>query len=173
MTSLLRTVLALVLLFTSSSALASETWAEGRKVLHSCIYASSYEAEVTLSYRNYTLPWGTSVSLIYGWGGTVLNGGPFDWENTQTLAVSASAPYTWSATVRGTTSTRSSPKYYEHIDFVWKVVLPNGTEFYEKGNGSTWGYYAADVNNMPAPCVSDSNFIGTPQPLTITSIVKW
>jgi hypothetical protein len=172
MTVLLRSLLAAVL-FVSSTALASETWAEGRKVLHSCVYASSYEVEVSLSYRNYTLPWGTSVFLIYGWGGNVTNGSPFDWENTQTLTVSASAPYTWSTTVRATTATRSSPKYYEHLDFVWKVVLPNGTEFYEKGNASTWGYYAADVSQMPAPCVSDSNFIGTPQALTVTSVVKW
>lgn len=172
MTSLLRNVLALVLLSVSSSALAAETWAEGRKVLHSCVYASSYETEVTASYRNYDLPWGTSVFLVHGWGGSN-NGTPFDWDNTQTVQASASAAYTWSATVRATTSTRSSPKYSEHLDFVWKVVLPNGSEFYEKGNPSTWGYYAANFASLPGPCVSDSNFIGTPQPLTVTSVVKW
>jgi len=172
MASLLRNVLAVLLVFASSSALAAETWAEGRKVLHSCVYASSYEAEVSLHYRNYTLPWGTSVYLVQGWGGYD-NGTPIDWENTQTHAVSASAPWTWSITLRAGVSWRSSPKWYEHIDFVWKVVLPDGSEFYEKGNGSTWGYYAGDISQLPAPCVSDSNFIGDPQPLPVSSIEKW
>lgn len=172
MTSLLRAVLALCLLSASSAALAAETWAQGRVVLHSCVYASSYEAEVGLSYRNYTLPWGTSVSLVYGWSGSD-NGIPFDWDNTQTVVVSASAPYTWSATVRSQLSSRSSPKYYTDINFVWKVVLPNGYEFYEKGNGSTWGYYSASLSEVPRPCTSDSSFIGDPWPLPVISVEKW
>ncbi|WP_164016469.1 hypothetical protein [Pyxidicoccus trucidator] len=175
MTTLLRNALALVLLFVSSSALASETFVQGRMALRACEYASSYEAEVGLSYRNYTLPWGTSVYLVYGWGGSAKDGSnPFDWANTQTLAVSASAPYTWSTTVRETTSTRSGSTLLTHIDFVWKVVLPNGYEFYEKGNGSTWGYYTANLSQIQeSPCASSPNFPSTPTSLTVTSVEKW
>ncbi|WP_164000333.1 hypothetical protein [Pyxidicoccus caerfyrddinensis] len=173
MTVFSRNGLALLLFFVSSSAMASEQWVQGRVVLHSCVYASSYEAELNLSYRNYTLPWGTSVYLIHGWGG-LDNFVPFDWDNTQTLAVSASAPWTWSITVRSNISNRSSPKWYEHFDYVWKVVLPNGTEFYEKGNGSTWGYYAANLSDVTQrPCTSDGNFVGPTYPLTVTSVEKW
>ncbi|WAM28694.1 hypothetical protein [Myxococcus sp. NMCA1] len=157
----------------SSTALASETWVQGRAVLHACVYASAYEAHLELNYRNYSLPWGTSVYLIHGWGG--LNSFvPFDWENTQTIEVSASAPYTWSTTVTSIISNRTSPKWYEHFDFVWKVVLPNGHEFYEKGNGSTWGYYAASLLDITErPCTSDGNFVGPYYPLSVTSIEKW
>jgi len=133
---------------------------------------------VGVSYRNYTLPWGTSVALVYGWGGTSWgHGNPstrFDWANTQTVAVSASAPYTWSATVTSIISTRSGSWLYDELDFVWKVTLPNGFTFYEKGNGSTWGYYAAGLSAVQErPCVNDSNFIGTPTPLVVTSVEKW
>ena len=172
MASLLRNVLAVLLVFASSSALAAETWAEGRKVLHSCVYASSYEAEVSLFYRNDTLPWGTSVVLLYGWGGSD-NGTPFDWAGRMTTPALAVAGYTWGATVRATTSTRSSPRYYEHIDFVWMVIRPDGSFFYDKGNNSTWGFYSGNISQLPAPCVSDSNFIGTPTPLPVVDVVRW
>lgn len=165
-------LLALALFLTSSTSFAIEQWADGRAVLHSCLYASSYEAEVRMSYRNLTLPWGTSVSLIHGWGG-FNNGVAFDWDDTQTLDVPASAPWTWAVTLRKTISTRSSPKWYEHFNYVWKVVLPDGTVLYEKGNDSAWGYYSADLRDIAQrPCTSDNNFIGPPFALTITSVVK-
>ncbi|AKQ67896.1 hypothetical protein A176_004808 [Myxococcus hansupus] len=173
MTFFSRKVLSLLVFLMASSATAAETWVQGRKVLHACVYAHSYEAEVNLSYRNHDLPWGTSVFLIYGWGGQN-NFVPYDWENEQTLEVFASAPWTWSTTVHGITSTRTTPKWAEHLDFVWKVVLPNGHVFYEKGNHSTWGYYAANLNTVgEIPCTSDGNFVGPTYPLTVTSVEKW
>ncbi|MCP3098818.1 hypothetical protein LZ198_08010 [Myxococcus sp. K15C18031901] len=173
MNRIARNILAVGLLLVSSSALASEQWADGRAVLHSCVYASSYEAEVRMSYRNFTLPWGTSVYLIHGWGG-MSNGVAIDWDNTQTVEAPASAPWTWTTTVRSTISTRSGTKWYTHFDYVWKVVLPDGNVFYEKGNGSTFGYYSANLQDITErPCTSDSSFIGAPFALTITSIEKW
>lgn len=173
MTSALRKVLALALFFASTSAVAIEQWADGRAVLHACVYAHSYEAEIRMSYRNYTLPWGTSVYLIHGWGG-LDNGVAITWDNTQTVAVPASSPWTWTVTVRSIISTRTTPKWYEHFDYVWKVVLPNGTEFYEKGNGSTYGYYSANLLDITSrPCTSDGSFIGAPFALGITSVEQW
>lgn len=172
MTRALRNVLTLALMMVSSSAFAAETWVQARAVLHSCGYYSSSEVEVGLSYRNYNLPWGTSVYLVYGWGGTS-GGTPISWENTTTVQAPATAGYTWGTTVTSTIAARSSSKFYESINFVWKVVLPDGSEFYEKGNDSTWGYYDANFSQLPRPCVSDSNFIGTPQALVVNSIVKW
>jgi len=180
MTSLLRNVLALAFLFVSSSALASEQWVQGRVVLRECLYAFDYFAEVNLSYRNYSLPWGTSVELIHGWGGSSWSqsGGPitqFDWANTQTLPVSASAPYTWSATVSSIISERNDPWWnYDQLQFVWKVNLPNGHTFYEKGNSSTWGYYTVSFSQIQdRPCTNGSTVIGTPTPLTVDDVEKW
>lgn len=177
MTSLLRNLLAVALLLVSSSALASDTFAQGRMILRQCDYAFDYMAEVGLSYQNYSLTWGTSVELIYGWGGTSW-GGPttttFDWANTQTIPAPATAPYTWGATVTTITSTRSGTWAYGSIQFVWKVTLPNGHVFYEKGNGSTWGFYNAPLSSMTgAPCSNNSTFIGPPSPLTVTSVERW
>ncbi|MFP2904589.1 hypothetical protein ACLESD_05940 [Pyxidicoccus sp. 3LFB2] len=179
MTSLLRSVLAVALLLVSSSALASETWGHGRRILRQCDYAFDYMAEAALSYRNYTLPWGTSVQLVYGWGGAYWSqmdptNIPIEWANTQTVNAPASAPYTWSATVSSVVSERNEFWYYNQVQFVWKVTLPNGNVFYEKGNGSTWGYYSANVSGIQqSPCVNDSVFIGPSTPLPITSVEKW
>ncbi|MCP3136594.1 hypothetical protein [Pyxidicoccus xibeiensis] len=174
MTALSRSVLALAVLFLSTSAQASETTVYGRKVLRECVYAHAYEAEVQLNYLNYSLPWGTSVELIYGWGGQS-NSVPFDWANTQTVSAPASAPYTWSATVRAITGRRTEPHWnYQHVDFVWRVIMPNGYTFYEKGNGSTWGFYSASLETgVIPPCTSDGNFVGPLYPLTFTSIERW
>ena len=178
MIALLRNVFAVAFLLLSSSALASETWTQGRVILRQCDYAFDYVAEVGLSYRNYTLQWGTSVELVYGWGGISWGystpNTPFDWANTQTIPVPASAPYTWSTTVTSVISTRSGSYSYDQINFVWKVTLPNGYVFYEKGNGSTWGFYAASLSAVQnRPCVNDGQFIGTPTPLVVTSVERW
>ncbi|WP_426750386.1 hypothetical protein [Myxococcus sp. Y35] len=173
MTSISRKALTLLVFFMASSASAAEMWAEGRSVLHACDYGYAYEAQVNLSYRNYDLPWGTSVYLIYGWGG-LDSFVPFDWENEQTIEVFASAPWTWSTTVTSITSNRTSPKWYEHLDHVWKVVLPNGHVFYEKGNSSTWGYYSASLLSIAErPCTSNGDFVGPMYPLTVTTVEKW
>lgn len=172
MNRLLRNVFALVLMFVSATAFAAETTAQARAVLRSCGYYSSQEVEVGLSYKNTTLPWGTSVELLYGWGGyegsTV-----FDWRNSTSIAAPATAPYTWGVTVTSQIAARSSPTFFEHIDFVWKVSLPDGSVFYEKGNNSTYGYYKADFSQVQRPCTSTAGFIGTPTALTVTSVVKW
>jgi hypothetical protein len=44
MNALLRNVVAVALVSVPSAALASETWAEGRKVMRSCEYGSSYDS---------------------------------------------------------------------------------------------------------------------------------
>lgn len=174
MNRLLRNVFALALMLCSAAAFAGDTYVQARAVTHSCSYYSTQNVEVTLSYVNTGLPWGTSVNLMYGWGGASGAGStPFDWQNTTTVAAPATAPYTWGTTVTSIIAARSSSQYYANIDFVWQVTLPDGSVFYEKGNSSTYGYYLADFSQLPRPCVSDSSFIGTPQPLTVTTVEKW
>jgi len=181
MNASLRNVLALSLLSVSSSALASETWAEGRKVLRSCEYGSGYEVEVAVSYKNVDLLAGSTVFLVYGWDGAYLNTDgqnrpPFDWDWLQTVqATAGAAPFTWSATVRGTTSTRTGQQYYLNLNYVWKVVKPDGTVVWDKGNNPTaLGYHAAILQGMPAPCAYStySGFIGTPVPLAVMDVYK-
>ncbi|MFP2904639.1 hypothetical protein ACLESD_06190 [Pyxidicoccus sp. 3LFB2] len=179
MNRLLRNVFALVVMLVSVTAFAGETRARARGVTYSCMYYSAQEAEVELSYVNTGLPWGTSVTLIYGWGGSVSPGGgapPYlvDWENTTATDAPATAPYTWGTTVKGQTASRGSPsKSYNRLDFVWEVHLPDGSVFYEKGNNSTWGYYLADVSSVPKPCTSTGGFNTELQPVPVTSVEKW
>lgn len=178
MSRFLRSVLALAVLCVSATAFAGETSARARAVTYSCGYYSSQEAEVELSYRNYDLPWGTWVTLIYGWGGKVLAGGDappnyFAWENTSAKEAPATAPWTWGTTVRSQIAARSSPKYYEQVDFVWEVHLPDGSVFYEKGNTSALGSYKADFSGVPNACTSTGDFNTALQPVPVTSVVKW
>lgn len=52
-------------------------------------------------------------------------------------------------------------------------MLPNGSEFYEKGNTSAFGCYAADFSELARPCTSTRGYTYPPEPLTVTSIEKW
>ncbi len=178
MNRFLRNVLALVLMCVSATAFAGGTTARARAVTYSCGYYSSQEAEVELRYVNTNLPWGTSVTLIYGWGGyySAPNGTPpnlFDWENTASKDAPATAPYTWGATVKSQIAARSSPKFYERLDFVWEVHLPDGSVFYEKGNDSAWGYYVADFSDVPNSCTSTGDYNTDFSAVPVTSVVKW
>jgi hypothetical protein len=172
MSRLSRHALVLALLLTSTSALAGEQYVKARTVLNTCGYFSTSQAEITFSYKNLDLPWGTSVFLIYGWGNTS-GTTPFAWApQPVTVEAPATAPYHWGVTVTGVIRARSSTEY-KNINYVWKVVLPDGSEFYEKGNGSTYGYYSADFSQVAMPCTNTSGqFIGTPTPLPITTVVK-
>ena len=171
MTATSRRALVLALLLTSTTALAGEQWVHARAILNSCGYFSNAQVEVTLSYRNQDLPWGTSVFLIYGWGGGT-SSTAFDWApQPQTVEAPATAPYHWGTKVTTIFRARSSTEY-SSINYVWKVVLPDGNVFYEKGNGSTYGYYAANFSGIPVPCVNDGKFIGNPQPLPITTVIR-
>jgi hypothetical protein len=172
-------MLALVLVLSSATALAAEwTTAQARAVTHSCGYYSTQEVEVGLTYFNDNsaeVPWGTSVSLHYGWGGYTSNGStntPFTWDATNTVQANATAGYTWSATVTSTIAARSSNKFYDAINFVWKIVRPDGSVTYKKGNTSTYGYYNASFASLQRPC-TNGGFIGTPTALSVTSVVKW
>ena len=171
MAGFFRVVLALGLMLASSTALAGEQWAQARLTSFTCGYWSYTGAEVGLSYRNQDLPWGTSVYLRYGWAG--IDGyTPFDWADQREIEVSASAPYTWSTTVSRAILGRGGPRFHS-INFVWRVVLPNGHEFYEKGNDSTWGFYDANFSQVSSQCSSTNDFVGVPTPLAITTVVRW
>lgn len=170
MVGFFRVVLVLGLMLASTPSLAGEMWAQARLTSHSCGYWNHTDAEVGLSYRNYDLPWGTSVYLIYGWAGSYA--GTFDWQDQQEIEVFASAPYTWSTTVSRSILGRGGP-VFKSINFVWRVVLPNGHEFYEKGNNSTWGFYDANFSQVTSKCSEDGNPVGVPTPLAITTIERW
>ncbi|NMO13953.1 hypothetical protein HPC49_08845 [Pyxidicoccus fallax] len=173
MSRLSRHALVLALLLTSTSALAGDQWVKARTVLNTCGYFSTSQAEITLTYRNQDLPWGTSVFLIYGFGGSTSPTTTFDWApQPTTVEAPAVAGWHWEATVVSVIRARSSTQY-NNINYVWKVVLPDGNVFYEKGNSSTYGYYSADFSHVPMPCTNvTGQFIGTPTPLAITTVVK-
>ncbi len=175
----LRSLLALCLLLTGATSLAYEyTSVQARAVLNSCGYYSTQSVEVGLTYYNNDntqVPWGTNVYLVYGWEGYTSTGTGnvrFTWENTNTVQAPATAGYTWGVAVTGTIAARSSPKFYDTIDFVWKIVRPDGSVIYKKGNASTNGYYATSFANLPRPCTT-GGFIGTPTALTVTTVEKW
>ncbi|AGC41772.1 hypothetical protein MYSTI_00421 [Myxococcus stipitatus DSM 14675] len=168
MSRLSHPALMFALLLASTSALGGSQWVQARTVLNTCGYFSTSQAELTLTYRNDDLPWGTSVFLIYGWGGSGVDWAPAP----QTVEAPAVAPYHWGTTVTGVIRARTSTQYTS-LNYVWKVVLPDGHEFYEKGNGSTYGYYAADFSQVPMPCTTTAGtFVGTPTSLNITTVVK-
>lgn len=118
--------------------------AEQRVYVNSCGYYSSVLADHRLTYRNDTLPWGTSVDLVYGYGGKSSNQ-PFHWEFGGEMAVPAVSPFVWSVDLSHVVQARSSPIFIDSLKFVLRVELPNGDVFYEKGSNSELGYYRARI----------------------------
>ena len=134
----------------ASSGHAAEKWIqlEGR-TLETCQYFTTWSGKFAVTYSNHELPWGTKVELVYGFHGwTSSTGGEHkDWLSQRASVFPAIAPFTWKTEIDEAVATRSQ-NWFDQLQFVLKVSLPDGHEFYEKGNESTWGYYTADLLNQ-------------------------
>lgn len=73
----------------------------------------------------------------------------------------ASEPYVWQAAFRETLGYRSSPQNFVAMDFVVKVVLPNGHTFYVKGSETAQGYYKLPLALGTSQCVNNAEEISS------------
>lgn len=150
-----------VLLFNLPLARAAEAGSvslQARGYTSSCAYYSQTSADFEVRYRDETLPWGTKVSVVFGFGGiNQYERSRFDWMDRFEQPAEAMAPYTWSAVFSKVLHHRSSPQVLEGIQLVLKVSYPSGREDYVRGNGSLMGFYEA---NLPfvgqSPCLDSS-----------------
>lgn len=145
-------VVALMALFgqTPASADAPDFWVDGRFYVNSPSDLESTRAELGASFRD-VLPWGSRVELHYGFGtmdATTLDSMVMDWRFRGKVEGTAVAPYTWTAWVDRPLYDPSQAERVVYFQFIWKVLLPNGSHYYLRGTTSRLGFYESP---MPDP----------------------
>lgn len=138
---------ALAVTFLTFAAHAANITALGRSY-SSCSYFTVVQGDAEVTFVDQDLPWGSRVFLVSGVGGVesiFANGDyvsrPLEWRERTEIEMKATAPYTWSATRTVALAERGRNAHYDHLQFVVRVELPTGENFYDNGNQSRWGYY--------------------------------
>lgn len=140
---------------------ASEIHVQGRSYTISCSYYNKTTGDFVVQYQNNSLPWGTKVFLTYGADGYTIQYGPnpareikLTWQNKTEIEIFAYSEFTWGADLSMTIHERTTPDVFNGIDFVFRIVLPDGTEFYDNGGASNYGYYVANLTSQIGQCSS-------------------
>jgi hypothetical protein len=150
-----------LLAFLSAAAQAATVRGDAAVFTHSCGYYSETEADVRIVYTNYDLPWGVIVQLVYGQGGTHAqpNGQPelpIEWRNQSSQVMASSAGYEWSTDLTLEIAQRSIPDFYKSVDFVVRIIYPDGHIVFDNGGSSAWGFYRLH-HPASGPCTDASN----------------
>jgi hypothetical protein len=151
-------------------ALATETSIKLKsRVIESCTTFSTWTADFQLLLRTDSIPWGSEVEVVYGFRGWApeTSGQTVNWANLTTFSLPAVAANEWFATFSHAVAARGI-RWLDRIEFVVKVVLPDGTNRYIKPNSSAFGYYAADFMSEAAHGCSADEAPWTP--LTLISV---
>ncbi len=150
----------IVAALTINSVFAAEVAVHGRGYSHSCGYYSATAGDFNVTYLNQELRWGTQVYLRYGLNGEWSQQGTRVWQRAAEVEMSAISGYTWSGKVTVSLGSRGSAEAYDALAFVVRVVLPDGSQFFEKGSQGPQGYFMArlaPVFSMSFPCVDETH----------------
>lgn len=156
------------------SIYGSELSVRARNYTHSCGYFTSQRGDVELSYRDTTLPWGTSISVVTGWEGR--EGFPekrFTWKDREELSAQATAPYTWTLKLSKVLHERTEACLRDSLNFVLKISVPGSQPRYENG-GSPWGYYRIRLLEFGmGQCVSSDTDLPEFRPFTVETVERF
>jgi hypothetical protein len=116
---------------------------QGRGYDDTCGHFIRTSADFEIIYRNDRLPAGSTVLLISGESG---RSGPreekiFSWENRSVNQAQAISSHSWSIARSVVLQSRDSRRMVVKLDFVFFILLPDGSSFYDKGNVSELGHY--------------------------------
>lgn len=133
----------------------------GRSYTNSCGYYSSTMGDYKVKFQSVKLPWGSKVTLVYGWKGyrTESNGfnQNFNWANKNEMEMSAVSGWTWETTVKDVVlHSRSSNQYLTGFQFVLKLEVPGRDVRYVKGTTYAPSYFQAPAQLYGNPCVDAS-----------------
>ena len=136
--------------------MAGDLRVRGRDYVHSCGYFSAMNGDYEVTFSDRTLPWGTKVTVIYGWDVDYWNHPPktVEWQYREEREMTAVAPFTWRADIATQLHARTNNQFKKALNLVIKLQIPNEPDRYFNG-GSTWGFYQMEVGSTsPAPpCV--------------------
>jgi hypothetical protein len=165
-----------LILFLTLSSFASaydvEAW--GRSYDYSCGYFSRRAADVSLTYHNNNLPYGTEVNVIVGYKGSNAGGGVnnyFDWADKVTIPAKAIDSGSWEARITDKTlHHRTEGRFLESAQFVFEVKAPGHAVEYVNSGGA-WGYFETENLNAMVGCVSNGQ-LPNYRRLTVRSVQK-
>jgi len=122
--------------------------------------------EVHLTFKD-NLPWGTRIFVHFG-ESIIKSSESSTWNNIQEKELDAISPYTWKSSIYSREiygdSWRTKLRY-DAIDFVIRVVLPSGDEYFEQGCNNFYRIYIGElpVNPVFIGCSTDDvPFINLP-----------
>lgn len=148
-------------LFDYNYASAADISVQGRSYTISCSYYTKTIGDFLIQYHNTNLPWGTKVYFLYGTDGYTIQYGPnpareikLNWQNKKEIEIFAFSDFTWGADISLDLHERTSPDMFNGLDFVFRIVLPNGHEYYDNGGASDYGYYLANLISPVSQCSS-------------------
>ncbi len=145
----------LVLSLLASSTLAGEINMHTKLTVRAAI---AVDAQFRVAYLNKDLPWGTRVYLQYGFEQGEFQNGKLvtnaRWLYTSELELKPTAAYVWQGDLTRELFTRGSSRQLSALQFVFKIVLPNGQMTYDKGSNGTLSYYQGNVPYVNSGCDS-------------------
>ncbi len=161
----MKSYLVILALFTAISSHAGEgehLALYGRSYTNSCSYYSNTSGDYRVVFQSVKLPWGTKVSLIYGWKGyNALGAGNnqnFDWAYQSEMPMRATAGWTWQADLTSVgLHSRSSNQFLTGLQFVLKLEVPGQAIRYVKGSSTPQAYLMAPALLYGSPCVDASH----------------
>jgi hypothetical protein len=115
------------------------------------------EDDFEVTYANKTVPWGARLYLHYGAeiGVNCSDCTPTvsyqAWTTAADVEMRASGPWQWRAQVRMQNGGGSQGEWTEALNFALHIVMPDGSDAWDNGGQSAFGYYRADIGSVGAP----------------------
>ena len=140
---------------TSVSAFASEIIVNAALGHSSCLLLEATRGLLEFRYTNPDIPPNARVTLHSGWEVFDRSVGSFvsDWQDISEVEMDSVANRTWSAGINKKLYTFGSDENpLSGVNFVFKITLPNGEYFFDKGNESRLGFYRTSWNFNDLKC---------------------
>ncbi len=132
-------------LFVSHGTLANASQIEVSGRAYSatrCGYFSTSLSDFDISYENKDLPWGTNVTLIYGFRDSFSKKA---WQFQGEIQIPATYHYTWGTSLHDVVVDSRGYFSLSDIQFVFKIRLPDGKIVWDNGGKSSLGFYQAEI----------------------------
>ncbi len=143
----------------SSAGMAETLKVMGREYVYSCGYFSAMVGDYDVTFKDESLPWGTKLTLIYGWNVEKWGHPPQnkEWMYREEVEMKSVSPFNWSTQIEATLHARTSSEYRNGLNLVVKVEVPNrGVRYYN--GGSELGFFQTEVGAPgKAPCINRDN----------------
>ena len=135
-----------------TNALASQSWVNARSYSsNNCGYATTVLADFQITYKNEQLPWGTQIILHTGFHESYRD---VYWTHPENTLMNAVDSYQWQARLNQETISARGNFHYNFIEFVFEIILPDGSRNFDNAGRGTYGHYGSPLrmglNCLPA-----------------------